>query len=102
MRIFVPREHHQAERRVPLLPGSVAKLVRVGAELEVEQAIGAEFNCEDPEYEKAGAKISADRAQSLAGADIVLRLRKPPLDEVAATQERMLQASFLDPSTKEN
>src|SRR5271168_1036428 len=97
MRIFVPRELDQAERRVPLLPGGVAKLVRVGAEVEVEQGLGAALRCEDPEYDRAGAKISTDRIQSLAGADIVLRLRKPPLHEVEFLKKGSLQASFLDP-----
>jgi len=97
MRIFVPRELDQAEKRVPLLPGGVAKLVRVGAEIEVEQGLGAPLHCGDPEYDRAGAKISTDRAQSLAGADIVLRLRKPPLHEVELLKKGSLHASFLDP-----
>jgi proton-translocating NAD(P)+ transhydrogenase subunit alpha len=97
MRIFVPRELDQAERRVPLLPSGVAKLVRAGAEIEVEQGLGAALHCEDPAYEQAGAQISTDRVQSLTEADIVLRLRKPPLQEVAYLKKGSLQASFLDP-----
>jgi NAD(P) transhydrogenase subunit alpha len=63
----------------------------------VEQGLGTALHCGDPEYERAGAKISTNRIQSLTGADIVLRLRKPPLHEVEFLKKGSLQASFLDP-----
>jgi H+-translocating NAD(P) transhydrogenase subunit alpha len=97
MRIFVPKELHPTERRVPVLPSGVAKLTKLGATIEIEQALGAKLNCQDSEYEQAGAKISIDRRQSLAAADMVLRLRKPPLDEVALLKNGCIHASFLDP-----
>jgi H+-translocating NAD(P) transhydrogenase subunit alpha len=97
MRIFVPKELHPTERRVPVLPSGVAKLTKLGATIEVELALGAKLNCQDSEYEQAGAKISIDRRQSLAEADMVLRLRKPPLDEVALLKNGCIHASFLDP-----
>src|SRR6202045_1874288 len=97
MRIFVPRELHPTERRVPLLPSGAAKLARIGAEIEVEQGLGAALQCEDSEYLSAGAKISTDRVRSLGGADMVLRLRKPALDEVELLKKGCVHASFLDP-----
>src|ERR1700736_6047510 len=97
MRIFVPKELHPNERRVPLLPSVVAKLARLGAEIEVEQGLGATLACKDSEYQSAGAKISTDRVRSLAGADLLLRLRKPPLEEVDLLKKGCIHASFLDP-----
>src|SRR6202162_3865359 len=97
MRIFVPRELHPTERRVPLLPSGAAKLARIGAEIEVEQGLGAALQCEDSEYLSAGAKISTDRVRSLGGADMVLRLRMPALDEVELFEKGCVHASFLDP-----
>jgi proton-translocating NAD(P)+ transhydrogenase subunit alpha len=97
MRIFVPKELHTNERRVPLLPSGVAKLARLGAEIEVEQGLGATLACNDSEYEAAGAKISTDRVRSLAGADLLLRLRKPPLEEVDLLKKGCIHVSFLDP-----
>jgi H+-translocating NAD(P) transhydrogenase subunit alpha len=97
MRIFVPKELHPTERRVPLLPSGVAKLARLGAEIEVEQELGAALGWADSEYLVAGAKISADRYRSLTGADMVLRLRKPPVEEVDLLKKGSLHASFLDP-----
>jgi len=100
MRIFVPREVHPSEKRVTLLPNGAAKLARLGAEIEVEQGLGAALHCNDSEYESAGAKISKDRIRSLAGADIVLRVRKPPLDEIECLKKGCIHASFLDPFTE--
>ena len=97
MRIFVPRELHPTERRVPLLPSGAAKLAKIGAEIEVEQGLGAALHCEDLEYLNAGAKISTDRVGSLSGAEMVLRLRKPALDEVELLKKGCVHASFLDP-----
>src|SRR5580704_13040327 len=97
MRIFVPKELHPNERRVPLLPSGAAKLAKLGAQVEVEQGLGAALNCGDSEYQSAGAKISTDRVRSLAGADMLLRLRKPPVEEVDLLKKGCIHASFLDP-----
>src|SRR6516164_4568572 len=97
MRIFVPKETHPAERRIPMLPGGAAKLVKLGAEIEVEQGLGTALNYTDRDYESAGAKISRDRLRSLAEANMLLRLRKPPLNEVDILRKGCIHASFLNP-----
>jgi len=97
MRIFVPKETHAAERRVPMLPSGVAKLVKLGAEMEVEEGLGNALNFLDSDYQNAGAKISSNRLQSLAEADLLLRLRKPPLNEVDLLKKGCIHGSFLDP-----
>jgi H+-translocating NAD(P) transhydrogenase subunit alpha len=97
MRIFVPKEIYPAENRVALLPGSAGRLAKLGADVEVEKGVGAALHFEDSDYESAGSKISLDRIHSLREADIVLRLRKPPADEVAFLKQGCIHASFLDP-----
>jgi NAD(P) transhydrogenase subunit alpha len=100
MRIFVPKELYPTERRVSLLPSGAAKLRRLGAEVEVERGIGESLNCADSEYEAAGGNLSPDRGQSLARADIVLRVRKPPFEEIALMKKGSIHVSFLDPFTE--
>jgi NAD(P) transhydrogenase subunit alpha len=97
MRIFVPKELHPTEKRIALLPLGAAKLARLGAEIEVERGLGVSLKCADSEYETAGAKLSHDRGRSLAEADLILRLRKPPSEEVALMKRGCIHASFLDP-----
>jgi len=97
MKISVPKETHPGERRAPLTPDGVGKLVKLGAQVEVEAGVGAEAGFADDAYAKSGASISADRKALLSSADMVLRLRKPPVDEVALLKSGAIHASLLDP-----
>lgn len=80
-----------------MLPGGAAKLVKLGAEIEVEQGLGMALNYADRNYESAGAKISKDRLRSLAEAGMLLRVQKPPLNEVGILRKGCIDASFLNP-----
>jgi H+-translocating NAD(P) transhydrogenase subunit alpha len=97
MHIFVPKENHHGERRVPLIPQGIKKLVGLGAEIQIESGMGQTARHEDVAYEDAGATIVSDRATALQEADIVLRLRKPSLEEVKLLKEGSIHVSFLDP-----
>lgn len=97
MKISAPKELHPGETRASLTPDSAAKLVRLGAQVEVESGLGAAAGFPDDAYAKAGAAISNDRKGLLSSADIVLRLRKPPVDEIAWLKPNAIHASLLDP-----
>ncbi len=97
MKISVPKETHPGEARAPLTPDSVAKLVKLGAQVEVEASIGAGAGFADAAYTKAGASVSADRKALLSSADMVLRLRKPPVEEIVLLKSGAIHASLLDP-----
>ena len=99
MRIFSPTETDPSERRVAIIPASVTKLTALGAQVAVEAGIGASVNFSDAEYRDAGAEIVTDRKAGLASADMVLRLRKSPLADIAALRTGCLHISFLDPFT---
>jgi NAD(P) transhydrogenase subunit alpha len=96
-RIFVPAESDAEERRVAVVPATVAKLSKLGAQVEIEAGLGRSIFYGDDEYAAAGATIVTDRRQGLGAADIVLRLRKPPLDEVGSTKAGCIHISHLDP-----
>jgi NAD(P) transhydrogenase subunit alpha len=97
MQLAVPREVHPGENRVPITPESAKKLVRLGANLQIESGMGEPSGYPDADYEAAGASIVSDRAAMLAGADMVLRLRKPPLEEIAGLKAGCIHISYLDP-----
>lgn len=97
MRIFVPKEIDSGEFRAPLIPDSVKKLAKLGAELVVESDVGLRSGFSNQEYTEAGAKVVTDRNVELGLADLVLRVRKPSRDEVALLKPGSVHVSFLDP-----
>src|SRR5579872_4677643 len=97
MKISVPKETHPGETRAPLTPDSAAKLVKLGAQVEVEAGVGLAAGFPDETYTKAGATITTDRKALISSGDIVLRLRKPPVEEIALLKPNAIHVSLLDP-----
>ena len=54
MKISVPKETQPGETRAPLTPDSAAKLVKLGAQVEVEAGVGVRAGFPDEAYIKAG------------------------------------------------
>lgn len=97
MKIAVLKETHPGETRVPLVPATAEKLVKLGAELLVEAETGASCRFTDDHYSAVGARVETSRETLLREADIILRLRKPPLEEVALMRQGAIHVSYLDP-----
>jgi NAD(P) transhydrogenase subunit alpha len=97
MNIGVPKEVHPSETRVALIPEHIARLVKMGAHITVETGIGQTLNISDEDYATAGASLEADRSNLFQAADVVLRIRKPTLEEVALLKEESIYVSLLDP-----
>ena len=71
MKIAVPKEHADGEKRVSATPETVKKFVALGAAVAVETDAGEGAAISDAAYADAGASVGA-RDATLAGADIVL------------------------------
>ncbi|MDA0321838.1 MAG: Re/Si-specific NAD(P)(+) transhydrogenase subunit alpha [Verrucomicrobia bacterium] len=97
MIIGVAKETTTGDYRVPLIPIHVEKLVGKGAEIRIEPGLGDSIRVTDEEYTSAGAKVAADRKSLLAESDILLRVRKPPEEEVGQLKKGSLHISHLDP-----
>jgi len=97
MQLVIPCETQPGENRVSATPETVKKLVRLGADVVIEAGAGVGAGISDADYEAAGASIGSDRAALLAGADMVLRLRKPEIDEISQLKAGCIHVSYLDP-----
>ena len=97
MIIGIPKETHQGEQRIAFIPSSVDRLVKKGAQIIIETGLGASIGIPDEEYKKAGASTESNRPSLLSSADIVLRLRKPPMEEISLLKKGSIHISFLDP-----
>ena len=99
MQFFIPKETAPGETRAAATPETVSRLVKLGADVSVETGLGAASGFPDDLYAQAGASVSADRGGLLAGADAVIRVRKPPLDEIGVMKAGALHISHLEPFT---
>ena len=97
MNIAVPREVHEGETRVSIIPEHVAKLVKAGADIAIESGLGQTLRLVDDDYTKAGASVATDRSALIQDADMVLRIRKPGMDEIELMKQGCVYISLLDP-----
>jgi NAD(P) transhydrogenase subunit alpha len=71
----VPKETFPGERRVALVPGSLAQLAKAGFDVVVETGAGASAGFPDGEYTAKGARIAGSRAEVFAAAGVVVQVR---------------------------
>ncbi len=97
MRIAVLAETDKAEPRVAATPETVKKFLNLGAEVAVQAGAGAAAGVSDADYAAAGALIGPDAGATLAGADILLRVRRPAAAELAGAKPNLAVISIMDP-----
>ena len=90
MRVAVPREMRPGERRVALVPESCKKLVAAGIEVAVETGAGEASYFPDDAFREAGAVIVGGAAALFEGADLVLKVQAPTLNEALGKHEAEL------------
>ncbi len=106
MKLGIVKEITPGETRVAIIPETVAKLAKAKVEAIVEAGAGAKAFFDDAEYEKAGAKIATDAADVWAGADVVVKIHPPTMDESAGRRELdllrpgMVLVAMLSPAAK--
>jgi H+-translocating NAD(P) transhydrogenase subunit alpha len=95
MLIAAPTETDSGETRVAATPETVKKFVGLGAEVAVQRGAGAKAGFPDSEYHSAEARlVSVEEAFS---ADVVLKVRRPNVSEIAHLKPDALVIGTLDP-----
>ena len=87
----------QGESRVAISPETARKLVALGCEVRIVSGSGRASRFADDAYTAAGARVVERPDQALAGADILLKVRRPLLDEVKALKPGALVIAMLSP-----
>jgi H+-translocating NAD(P) transhydrogenase subunit alpha len=101
MIIGVPKELHKGEKRVATTPEVAGHLQKLGFEVLVETGAGKAARFLDSAYTDAGVSIAKDAAEIWTNADIVLKVRAPEGDEVAAVRKDQTLISFIQPAQNE-
>jgi alanine dehydrogenase len=95
----IPKENPDVETRLALTPEGVAIVTEEGHSVYVQRGAGEPMSYSDLQYSEAGAYM-VDDASEVFGADIVLKIAPPTLEELNLMHDRssilsMLQLSNL-------
>ncbi|MCB1138399.1 MAG: Re/Si-specific NAD(P)(+) transhydrogenase subunit alpha [Leptospiraceae bacterium] len=77
MILGVPKEILSGEKRVGIVPESLAKLTSLGFEIRVQKDAGREAGFLDSDYEAHGAKIVESANDLFAQADVIVKVERP-------------------------
>ncbi|MSO42334.1 MAG: Re/Si-specific NAD(P)(+) transhydrogenase subunit alpha [Solirubrobacterales bacterium] len=94
MKIGVPRETAEGERRVALVPDVVKQLAGEELQVVVESGAGETASFSDDAYTDAGASIGDPWS-----ADVVFKVAPPSSEEVGRLRSGQVVAGFLQPLT---
>src|SRR3954465_2899409 len=97
MKLGVPNQSAQGERRVALVPETAKKLSARGVETVVEAGAGELAHFPDSAYTDAGATIGA--AHDAWGAEVVAIVRTPTIEEISQLGGGSVLIGFLAPLT---
>src|ERR1700688_332223 len=97
MLIGVPTETEPGERRVALVPETVARLVKAGTAVRVQRGAGHAAAFVDAAYEEAGATLAPDAAGVFGEADLIAKVQRPNDAELKSMRAGQVLLAFLSP-----
>ena len=97
MRVAVPLEIRDGEKRVALVPDIINKLTRLGLDVIIESGAGIHAQATDAEYVSAGASIA--KGEVLSDADVVLSVQPLTPAQMSQLKKGAITISFLSPVT---
>jgi H+-translocating NAD(P) transhydrogenase subunit alpha len=97
MMLAVPREANSKERRVALVPETVARFVKSGLAVAVERGAGSEATFADELYTQAGATTAGDAAALLRDAGVIVTVGRPSDAMLADVRAGSIVVGFLNP-----
>ena len=97
MRIAVPKEIREGEKRVALVPDVINKLTRLGYEVIIESGAGVHSQATDDLYTAAGATVKS--GDVISDADVVLSVTSLTPAQMSSLKKGAVTISFLSPVT---
>jgi NAD(P) transhydrogenase subunit alpha len=95
IRLGVPKETQEGERRVALVPAVVDRFAKLGVEVLVESGAGAGSYYNDAAY--TSATVVASAAELFGQADLVVKVQPPTEAEIGLLKEGGVIASMMLP-----
>ncbi len=104
MKIAIPKERREHEKRVAATPDTVKKLSSLGFDVVVEAGAGDASQISDKDYKEAGAEIAANTADAFNDADIIFKVQRPMqgneggVDELSMIKKGAMLIAMLEPT----
>lgn len=95
--LAVTTEQTIGETRVAATPDTVKKWTAAGLTVNIQSGAGLGASIPDDAFKAAGATIVRTAKDALKAADIVLKVRGPAKDEIAALKKDAIVIATLDP-----
>ena len=88
MKIGIPKEVHDGERRVATTPEVANQLIKkLGFEVAIQSGAGAAANFSDAAYAEVGVTVVEDAKKVWDDSDIILKVRAPEFNPDLKTEE---------------
>jgi H+-translocating NAD(P) transhydrogenase subunit alpha len=100
MRIGVPKETAANERRVALVPDTIARLVKSGLEIVVERGAGEGAAFPDALFQAAGARLAATPTDVFGATDVILKVQPPSPAEARSCREGAALVALFQPAAE--
>ncbi|WP_036250374.1 Re/Si-specific NAD(P)(+) transhydrogenase subunit alpha [Methylobacter sp. BBA5.1] len=107
MKIGIPKEIHEGEKRVATTPEAAEKIIKMGFEVSLESGAGAGADISDEAYKEVGVTIVKSTKALWKNADIIMKVRPPErhpelaIDEVELLSQGRHLISFIWPAQNE-
>ena len=104
MKIGIPKEIHDGEKRVATTPDVTKQLIKLGFEVVIEPGAGSGSHFSDSTYAEAGATVAENAKAVWEGSDIIFKVRPPEFnsqlkaDETDLLHEKQVLITFLWPA----
>lgn len=95
LKIGLPKEISNDERRISLTPGGVSVLKANGHEIYIEKGAGDEANFIDKEYADAGAEMAYSIDELYKKSEMIVKVAPPSEDEFELLQQNQILLSAL-------
>jgi alanine dehydrogenase len=95
MKIGCVKEIKRHEYRVGLTPNCAKAYVAHGHSVTIESGSGDEAGFSDEEYERAGAKVEADKKRIFDSSDMIVKVKEPLPDEFDLFHEGQILFTYL-------
>ena len=97
MRVAVPREIRDGEKRVALVPDIINKLTKLGYDVVIESGAGVHAQATDELFTAAGATVKSGNV--ISDADVVLSVTSLTPAQISSLKKGAVTISFLSPVT---